>query len=898
MMPSVIHICRNVFKRLTVWTVIGCFSLSLIAPQAAYAQSAFLPQPGTLVHISPGFTPPIITGIQLSPSDPLHINFLIDIGDNAGDGSELSTESQKLINYFFAALTVPENEMWVNLSPYEKNKIIADPLSHTAMGRDMLAQDYLLKQLSASMMYPEEELGRKFWQRVHQKALQEFGTTDIPLNTFNKIWIIPQKAQVYVNGPNIFIADSHLKVMLEEDYLALKHHTALQNEDTPRDLVSGVSSAIVREILIPEIEREINTGQNFAPLRQIFHSLILATWYKKNLRNSLLGRVYVNQNKVDGIEITQQNVREDIYQQYLTALQKGVFDYIREDLDPTTHTPIPRRYFSGGVDMAQLSGETLTEGISDKLREAAATRKFHTVETYAGLREIVRDQALLLEKSEFQVFLETAFELARANGEPVRIFVNGEKILQYAASDNIETILPFARTLTQRQLNQDLTAESFTMFSAENEIYIDTHTVVIEAHSFDSDGAILAEIEERLEVQVGQFSLRPEREENEREAERRAAIEIRQRLGALHGEAEAIMALRRNITTEEQRRFISQREQQLLADMRRLYREMPVQIVGRKDYSFYSQALTDLKRHREKLSTLIRQADARGDKEKLARLNQEAIRSNRLLIKTQILIAGLLQSGLSRDGIRHPTPAMNALEGAINSASALEIELEYRIQRLRGRKFRRSLETQDWVGNRVRTFALGTFDIDIEKPNIGQNEPRVTVRQRRPVNVHTRLNRIRLMTNRGEIEAAVNQIDYLIGLYQVQYFRTLETYQFITDDLRELRKIVQGLTEGEDLPSGTLKDDIKTRVVALTGHIQTPKLMAWDDVRYRSRRKAFEGQIKKIASELSEYMVVLKNKTDLTYYAAKLRRAQQRQELGRKVTLSQRDRLMISERLA
>ena len=53
------------------------------------------------------------------------------------------------IEYFLAALTIQESDLWVNLSPYEKDRIIPEALSSTKMGRDMLAQDYILKQISS-----------------------------------------------------------------------------------------------------------------------------------------------------------------------------------------------------------------------------------------------------------------------------------------------------------------------------------------------------------------------------------------------------------------------------------------------------------------------------------------------------------------------------------------------------------------------------------------------------------------------------------------------------------------------------------------------------------------------------------------------------------------------------
>jgi hypothetical protein len=37
--------------------------------------------------------------------------------------------------------------LWVNLSPYEDNRIMPEKLSQTTMGQDLLSMDYLLKQL-------------------------------------------------------------------------------------------------------------------------------------------------------------------------------------------------------------------------------------------------------------------------------------------------------------------------------------------------------------------------------------------------------------------------------------------------------------------------------------------------------------------------------------------------------------------------------------------------------------------------------------------------------------------------------------------------------------------------------------------------------------------------------
>jgi len=350
----------QIFKKALSTFIIFVFSLSQIFcvyPSKIHAQSVLdLPQPGTMISKSPAFTPAIITGITIYPHNPLKFDFIIDTGDDNLQGEALQKESEKLIKYFMAALTVPENEMWVNLSPYEKNRIIADGLGYTEMGIDMLAQDYILKQLSASLMYPEDKTGEEFWKRVYAKAQAKYGTTEIPLNIFNKIWIVPDRAAIYVNNTSAFIVKSHLKVMLESDYLALESnlgHTDHGIGTLPEDKVNEIrrgAAEVVRDVLIPEVEREINEGKNFSTLRQIFHSMILAAWYKQNFKQGLLGQVYVDQNKVLGIDIEDKQSKQKIYDQYVEAYKKGVYDFIKEDYDEATRQMIPRKYFSGGFD--------------------------------------------------------------------------------------------------------------------------------------------------------------------------------------------------------------------------------------------------------------------------------------------------------------------------------------------------------------------------------------------------------------------------------------------------------------------------------------------------------------------------------------------------------------------
>lgn len=305
-----------------------------------------MPVPGEMVGRSAAYTPAMVTGVTVHPDRPFEFDFLLDTGEFSGPPQELRAESLRLIKYFLAALTVPDRDLWVNLSPRQAERTIPGEFALTDMGRDLLMQDYLLKQFTASLMYPDDETGQAFWQRVRQRAQQQFGTTDVPVNTFNKVWIVPQDAVVYQEGNAAYVVKSSLKVMMEEDYLA-----AAGESPRPPASEDDFAAAIVREVLIPEIEHEVNHGMQFARLRQIYHALILATWYKENRRDAFINQLYSNRNKITGIDIRDTDSKDKIYTAYMQAFRRGVYNIIREDYDPYRDRLVPRNYFSGGMNI-------------------------------------------------------------------------------------------------------------------------------------------------------------------------------------------------------------------------------------------------------------------------------------------------------------------------------------------------------------------------------------------------------------------------------------------------------------------------------------------------------------------------------------------------------------------
>ncbi|MBF0595813.1 MAG: hypothetical protein HQL22_12725, partial [Candidatus Omnitrophica bacterium] len=209
----------------------------------------------------------------------------------------------------------------------------------------------------------------------------------IPVDTFNKVWIVPDNAAVFEKDSTAVVVSCHLKVMLETDYLATSHNamptgghvtppadqlergsvspsqlpvSQPMNAKAPQgnplsttsqndDLTPPFVKEMIRDIVLPELEKEVNTGEYFAPLRQVYYSMILATWFKQTLKESVLGQIYADKSKTAGVQQPDIAANEMIYQKYLEAFKKGAFNYIKEDHDLLTDEVIPRKYFSGGI---------------------------------------------------------------------------------------------------------------------------------------------------------------------------------------------------------------------------------------------------------------------------------------------------------------------------------------------------------------------------------------------------------------------------------------------------------------------------------------------------------------------------------------------------------------------
>ncbi|MCG8432316.1 MAG: hypothetical protein MJA29_14250, partial [Candidatus Omnitrophica bacterium] len=346
------------YRKIFSWIIIAAFIGNSVIP--AWAQPVESPGYQQILHGLPGhrqileitekFQPPVLRGISVDPENPFRVEFMLDEAEALLSDEEIKQEAERLSKYFLAGLAVPRDELWVNLSPYEADEVVPDELGRTDLGKDLLAEDYVLKQLLASLMHPESEAGKAFWAKVYTRAEALYGTSEIPVETCNKVWVVPKKAVVYENGNEAVITESSLEVLLDEDYLAMSEQGVSGAEG-----MQSFASEVAREVIVPLLEQEVNEGEHFGVLRQIYHSLILAAWYKHRLTESVLSRAYADKKKVEGIELSEAGVKERIYGQYVKAFEEGAYDLVKTEYDLQKGVSVSRRYVSGGMNLYGLA---------------------------------------------------------------------------------------------------------------------------------------------------------------------------------------------------------------------------------------------------------------------------------------------------------------------------------------------------------------------------------------------------------------------------------------------------------------------------------------------------------------------------------------------------------------
>lgn len=287
------------------------------------------PDPRSLQFPSEPGVAPFIKGLTVNTDAPMKsIDFIFDPGNLGCSDESIAAIGKELTEDFLTLLATPESEWWVNLSPNDSMKLLGRTLQGTRVGRTLLEHDLRLKRLASSLIHPDHEVGAAYWQRVFAQSRQLTGHLDHPFHTHPRLWMVPRRADIIIweseyeppknnegssadilkvplpkGHKRAFVIDAAIEVLCEQDHLGSQ-----PPQTETGTVVDRICHEAFVEIVLPVVEKEVNSGRAFAGSRQLYSTLILASWMKNSFKNHPDCRNYFDSGDPHQFKPTIQNV--------------------------------------------------------------------------------------------------------------------------------------------------------------------------------------------------------------------------------------------------------------------------------------------------------------------------------------------------------------------------------------------------------------------------------------------------------------------------------------------------------------------------------------------------------------------------------------------------------------
>jgi hypothetical protein len=279
-----------------------------------------------------------LTGLVVTQDiEAQQIRFIADCrepGDPA-QGTYTGEAINRSLEFFFLGLSIPDEKIWVNLTPVEHAQSIDPAIADTDLGKILLAADLTLKKDTSSFTNPRtSQAGRKYWDLLYAKAAQ-LGIDEMPIA--NRVWITPGPVKIAEGFGSVRILESSLQVRLEADYMPGQDRTLTAKQRQLQDY----AKELMQDLVIPGLSKQVNEGVAYENLRQAYRALVLARWYKEKfgrVQSSFPSRLPYSQAQIQ--------------REYMASLRQGEYNFSDNTTDRLSAYMelITRRYFSGGID--------------------------------------------------------------------------------------------------------------------------------------------------------------------------------------------------------------------------------------------------------------------------------------------------------------------------------------------------------------------------------------------------------------------------------------------------------------------------------------------------------------------------------------------------------------------
>ncbi len=305
-------------------------------------------------------------------SGKLPLVFSAATGRGQADGKSGSQAYDLARMAFRAGVLLPASTFWVNLNPSEPSRIADQQLGKTDVARVMLEADLRMKRDSAAITDPRSSANaREYWRRLDDAA----GATG-PRNEIrqeSRFWIVPGDIELFATNDEAYLRAADLKVQLESEYLGKRGQSGAVIE-APQSAKEKAQDA-AQELVLPTLQTWVNAAPQYHELRQVFASLVLATWYKQRYGENTGAR----QLETLPTLFTRPGwTPKATWEEYRRSVEKGEYNFTEERSEKhgnVTSTHISQ-YFSGGVDFTEISlppESPIDPTVGQALRRAANT---------------------------------------------------------------------------------------------------------------------------------------------------------------------------------------------------------------------------------------------------------------------------------------------------------------------------------------------------------------------------------------------------------------------------------------------------------------------------------------------------------------------------------------------
>ncbi len=305
------------------------------------------------------------------------------------------------LNAFITGLTVPNDKFWVNLMPWEPDRIIDEELSRTEIGKIMLEADLQMKKDFSNYANPcENEQGKTFWnlldikrEELVQKCMIRYpgeikNIDNVFFGVVARHWIVPDRVYAYTNDTEIYIINATLAINSEPvtDHASFE----LKNQDikdfskecleelnrSAREF-SEYSKDLEDTLILPYVVVDVNHADRYEDLRNVYTALALAQWYKsKTIAEIDVFREGFGFSDSDSLNVSGIWSPREIWEDYVYSFENGEYKCWDNTTTKTAEgTEIKSRLYSaGGVDFLNINDKLVEiDGVPPEIKYQVET---------------------------------------------------------------------------------------------------------------------------------------------------------------------------------------------------------------------------------------------------------------------------------------------------------------------------------------------------------------------------------------------------------------------------------------------------------------------------------------------------------------------------------------------